>query len=143
MTDAEVFLDTNILVYALPHQPEEPAKQARAAQLIRTSDFGISFQVLQEVFVTITRKIKRTVSPKQALAFLEPFLSFPLVEGTSALFLEAAQLMERYQIHYYDAAIVAAARCLHAHTLYSEDLAHGQVYAGVRVMNPFLSAYAP
>ena len=41
------------------------------------------------------------------------------------------------QIHPYDAAIVAAARELEAPVLYSEDLNHGQVYAGVQLVNPF------
>ncbi len=45
--------------------------------------------------------------------------------------------MRRFQIHYYDAAIVAAAERLGAEILYTEDLNHGQRYGTVLVQNPF------
>ncbi len=137
MPAAEALLDSNVLVYALPRAPEEPAKQARARKLIATTDFGLSFQVFQEVFVTATRKLLRPLAPEMALRFLEPFLAFPCVTGSLGLFQEAARLSIRFQIHYYDAAILAAAQELGAHTVYSEDLAHGQSYDGLKVINPF------
>ena len=48
------------------------------------------------------------------------------------------QFQLRYQIRYYDAAILAAAQELGCQTLYSEDLSHGQTYDTVQVINPFL-----
>ena len=44
----------------------------------------------------------------------------------------------RYQLSYWDGAIIAAAERLGARVLYSEDLNHGQTYGSVRVENPFL-----
>lgn len=126
-----------MLVYALPRRPEEPAKQARARELIATTQFGLSFQVFQEVFVAATRKLAAPLAPEAALRFLLPFLEFPFVTGTPSLFQEAARLSVRFQIHYYDAAILAAAKELGAPVVYSEDMAHGQDYAGVKVVNPF------
>lgn len=143
MPAIDAFLDSNVLVYALPSHPEEPAKQTRAAELIRTTSFGLSFQVLQEVYVTVTRKIKKRLPPAQALRFLEPFLSLPVAEGNALLFLDATQLSQRYLIHYYDATILAAAKALGARTVYSEDLNHGQDYDGVRVINPFVGPVLP
>jgi len=137
MPVVEAMFDSNVLIYALPRHPQSPAKQARAWELIAQTKFGISFQVLQEVFVTVTRKIQRPLPSDEALRILMPFLSFPLVTGTPGLFLTAVRMAERYQIHYYDAAILAAAKELEAATLYSEDMGHGQVYDGVRVINPF------
>jgi predicted nucleic acid-binding protein len=137
MPAVEALLDSNVLVYALPRQPEEPAKQACARRLIATTQFGLSFQVFQEVFVTATRKLAVPLAPEAALRFLLPFLAFPVVTGTVALFQEAARLSVRFRIHYYDAAILAAARELGAVVVYSEDLADGQAYDGVRVVNPF------
>lgn len=137
MPVAEALLDSNVLVYALPRAPEEPAKQARARALIAETQFGLSFQVLQEVFVTATRKLAAPLAPAAALRFLQPFLAFPVVEGTVGLFEEAARLSGRYQLHYYDAAILAAAKELGAAVVYSEDLSHGQEYDGVKVINPF------
>jgi predicted nucleic acid-binding protein len=51
----------------------------------------------------------------------------------------ALQLKSRYRISYWDAAVVAGAHRLGASVLLSEDLAHGQNYGGVRVINPFAS----
>jgi predicted nucleic acid-binding protein len=137
MPAAEALLDSNVLVYALPRLPEEPAKQARARELIASTQFGLSFQVFQEVFVTATRKLAVPLAPEAALRFLEPFLAFPFVSGTIGLFQDAARLSVRFQIHYHDAAILAAARELGAALVYSEDMAHGQDYDGVKVVNPF------
>ena len=49
----------------------------------------------------------------------------------------AIESSARYAISYWDAAILAAAEALGAHTVYSEDLNHGQKYGPVRVVNPF------
>ena len=115
------------------NRPNRP----RARELIATTQFGLSFQVFQEVFVAATRKLAAPLAPEAALRFLLPFLEFPFVTGTASLFQEAARLSVRFQIHYYDAAILAAAKELGAHIVYSEDMAHGQDYAGVKVVNPF------
>lgn len=42
----------------------------------------------------------------------------------------------RWQISYWDAAIVEAARALECDEVLSEDLQHGQNFGGVRVVNP-------
>jgi predicted nucleic acid-binding protein len=57
---------------------------------------------------------------------------------TRELVVEANALRRRYQISQWDATILAAARALGCHTLYSEDFNHGQDYEGVRVVNPFV-----
>ena len=44
----------------------------------------------------------------------------------------------RYQISYWDGAILAAAEALGAPTVYSEDLSHGQSYVHVKIVNPFV-----
>jgi predicted nucleic acid-binding protein len=56
---------------------------------------------------------------------------------TRELVLEAIEARQRFQISFWDAAILVAARQLGCHTVYSEDLNHGQRYDGVRVVNPF------
>jgi predicted nucleic acid-binding protein len=57
--------------------------------------------------------------------------------------LDAISAKQRFGISYWDAAILAAAKQLGCHTVYSEDLNHGQDYDGVRVVNPFLAATSP
>ena len=49
----------------------------------------------------------------------------------------AAEISIRYQISYWDGAILAAAEALGAGVVYSEDLQHNQKYRTVRVENPF------
>ncbi len=137
MPGVEAMFDSNVLVYALPIEPEEPAKQDRARELIATREFGLSFQVFQEVFVAATRKLAVPLAPEAVLRFLQPFLEFPFVDGTEARFQDAARLSIQFQVHYYDAAILAAAKELGAAILYSEDLSDGQDYDGVKVVNPF------
>ena len=61
----------------------------------------------------------------------------PIVDVNSALVLEGAAIAHRFQISYWDAALIAAAKQCGAETLYTEDLNHGQLYESVRVINPF------
>jgi predicted nucleic acid-binding protein len=136
----ECFLDTNVLVYAVSSAEAEAAKSAKALELIQRSEFGLSAQVLQEFYVTVTRKIRRPLSPERAVALLDEYRVFPTVPTDYALIVSAVELSLRYGISYWDGAIVAAAQALSAVTLYTEDLQHGQLYGSVRAQNPFLPA---
>lgn len=133
----EVFLDTNVLIYAVSSAPEELPKKETALELIRHADFGVSAQVLQEFYVNVTRKIADPLEPDVAVELLEQFRQFPLVMTDYPLIVSGVEVALRYGISYWDGAIVAAAEILGARTLYTEDLSHGQEYGGVRVVNPF------
>lgn len=135
---ADCLLDTNILVYAVDNSPANRAKQQVSIELIETADFGLSAQVLQEFYVTVTRKLASPLPPESALSFLECFRQFPLVMSDYNLLIEGIRNSVKFQLSYWDGAIIAAAENLHATTLYSEDLNHGQLYGKVRVLNPFL-----
>lgn len=52
------------------------------------------------------------------------------------LLLQALEIEERYKITFGDALIVQAAGSCGAEAIYSEDLADGQSYGDVRVINP-------
>jgi predicted nucleic acid-binding protein len=101
--------------------------------------FGTSAQVLQEFYTIVTRKGTSPLTAHEAFAWVRRFLGLPFVPTTSKLILDGIALSERYQIHYWDGAILAASEALGADTLYSEDLSHGQTYGSVRVVNPFLA----
>ncbi len=133
----ECFLDTNVIVYAIGGRGPDEWKRERALELMQPAAFGISAQVLQEFFVTVTRKIKNKVSVGEASGWVER-LSIGLVVPIDASLVKVAiQVSTRYQISYWDGAIIAAAQCLAAPILYTEDLSDGQTYADVRVINPF------
>ena len=131
------FLDTNVLVYAVSRKAEDQAKAPLARRLIDFDQRAISLQVLQEFYTVATNARKLALSHQEALSFCNGWRRFKLLEPTLALFDDAVTICERYQITYYDAAIIAAARQLGCAVIYSEDLGHGQRYGGVRVENPF------
>jgi predicted nucleic acid-binding protein len=133
----DAFLDTNVLIYAVSSAPEEMSKKDRALELIEQEDFGLSAQVLQEFYVSVTRKIANPIAPDPAVELLEQFRQFPMVLTDYPLLVAGVEISLRYGISYWDGAIVAAADVLGASILYSEDLGDGQVYGSVRVVNPF------
>lgn len=135
---AESFLDTNVLVYAAAGRgPEEP-KRERALTLLEYEEFGLSAQVLQEFFVTVTRKVEVPLTAEEALEWIEQLEVFPCLPVETSLVKVAVEISQRYRISYWDGAILAAAEALGASTLYSEDLSHGQQYGAVHVQNPFV-----
>jgi len=112
-------------------------KRKRALELIALEDFGTSAQVLQEFYVTVVRKAARPLSAAKALEWVEQWLAFPSQAIDHQLVRIAIEHSVRYGISYWDAAILAAAEALGAHTVFSEDLNDGQHYGRVRVVNPF------
>jgi predicted nucleic acid-binding protein len=136
----ECFLDTNVLVYAVSSAKDDAAKRRRALDLVQRTEFGLSAQVLQEFYVTVTRKIRAPLSPEQAVALIDEYRVFPTVPTDYALIVAAVELSLRYRISYWDGAILAAAQALEAPVLYTEDLSHGQLYGRTRAVNPFLDA---
>lgn len=136
MTDP-VFVDTNVFVYAADAGDAE--KQYRAslwlAELWRSRLGRISFQVLQEFFVTVTHK--KPDIRDQARAQVRDLLAWrPVV--TNALILEQAwRMQDRFKLSFWDALIVSAAKSADCHWLLTEDLQANQNLDGVTVINPF------
>ena len=133
----DCFLDTNVLLYAATGTQTERAKRKKAQALIATANFGISTQVLQEFYVNATRKAHIRMPPNIALEWIEQFDGRPCISVDPDLVKLAAAISMRYQISYWDGAILAAAESLAAEVVYSEDLQHYQTYRTVRVENPF------
>ena len=133
----ECFIDSNVIIYAASAAAEDASKRVRARALLSASRFGISAQVLQEVFVTVTRKARAPIPSRLALTWIENFAVVPCVAVDYALVRTAISISGRFRISYWDAAIIAAAEELGAKTLYTEDLSHGQAYGSVTAINPF------
>lgn len=132
------FLDTNILIYAASQNPNETRKKTIAVDLLKNAEFGLSAQVLQEFYVVATRKAEVPLKPAVALDWIEQLEVFPCAEISPALVKLGAVISERYQVSYWDGAILAAAESLGAPVVYTEDLNNGQSYGAVRAVNPFV-----
>ena len=133
------FVDTNILLYSLDLEPAQPLKAAIATRILSRRDLVLSVQVLQEFYVQATHARRPDALPHvMATALLQTWLRFRIEENTVALLQSALVLKDRYQLSYWDAAIVAAAKSARCRELFSEDLNHGRDYEGVCVINPFL-----
>ncbi|MEZ5277060.1 MAG: PIN domain-containing protein [Opitutaceae bacterium] len=134
---AEAFLDTNVLLYACSSAPADAGKRTIAEGLILETDFALSGQVLQEFISNALCKKELGISENGIEATMELSGHVPVQPITRELILSAIILRRRFRLSHWDSTIVAAARELGCHTLYSEDLNPGQDYDGVRVVNPF------
>jgi predicted nucleic acid-binding protein len=142
--NAEAFIDTNVLLYTIDEDPAAAAKRQRAQELLLSGPWGWSVQVAAEFFVNATSpKRPFRLTDSAAAALVEAWFALPTIELTPDLFRAAVELRQRYQISYWDAAIIAAAKEMGCTTVYSEDLNPGQTYDGVTVVNPFAAGAAP
>jgi predicted nucleic acid-binding protein len=132
------FVDSNVIVYM--HDLDAGSKRRAALALIeRLASEGtanISIQVLQEVFVTLTRKIRRPLSAPIAAAVLADLSRMRVHEPKVSDVLAATEIHERHGISFWDAMIVRSAQGSGSLILWTEDLAP-RVYEGVEVRSPF------
>ena len=135
---ADCVLDTNVLLYAVSNDPADAAKHEVARELMAAADWGASAQVLQEFYVSAGR-LRYPLSAAFAAEFVAGLRVRPIVAIDFDLVIRAIGLSQRYQISYWDAAVVAAAHELHSPILYTEDLNHEQFYGDVQAINPFVS----
>jgi predicted nucleic acid-binding protein len=133
------FVDTNVLLYAVSRSPGERTKSATALAMLESDDLTLSVQVLQEFYVQATRSTRADrLSHEQAVLLIESMrLRFSIQDVTVALLYSALATAARFRISYWDAAIIEAARASGCSVVLSEDLSHGQDFAGVRIENPF------
>lgn len=134
------FVDTNVLVYAYDKLSEKQHEQAVSLldSLWEARTGCISIQVLQEFFVTVTRKIANPLSiadTSQIISDLDIWrVHSPAVEDV----LYAIQIQERYQLSFWDSLIIRSAGQMGCSIVWSEDMNDGQFYGSVQVRNPFL-----
>ncbi len=136
------FVDTNILLYA--HDRSAGLKHERARQVIEqlwNSGQGVlSTQVLQELCINLRRQVARPISVEEIRRIIQDYSSWEIVINDSASVLKALEIELRYQTSFWDALILQAAESSGAAILYSEDLAAGQKYGAVKVVNPLRPA---
>lgn len=134
-----VFVDTNVLVYA--RDLGERDKHVRAAAWVRhlwdSGQGRLSFQVLQEYYVTVTAKLRPGLSPGAAMAEVRDLLTWRPVVIDAIVLEDGWAIQDRYGLTFWDSLVVAAARRARCTHLLTEDLQHGQDLDGVRVVDPF------
>lgn len=136
MNGEQIFVDTNILVYA--HDADAKEKHKKAKEKVRSLWSrsilpSVSIQVLQGFYVNL---LKKNISLKAARETVADYLEWDVIENSRSLFLEGIQMKERWDISFWDALILAAAIKAKAVVIWSEDFNEGQDYDGIVVVNP-------
>jgi len=132
------FLDSNVLVYLADNRDE--AKQRKAKQIIQSAlmkrgEYWISVQTLTEFINVALKKLKL---PSQIVSgLLRYFEQLPIVNPDRELARRGLEIRDMYKIQYYDSVIIAAAERCGATEIFTEDLNYGQLYCGVKAVNPF------
>lgn len=139
------FVDTNILVYA--HDRSAGVKHQRARTLVEqlwnSGEGVLSTQVLQELCINVRRKAGSPLSADEVRLLMRDYSTWEVVINTPESILKALDIEMRYIISFWDALIVQAAGDAGAAILYSEDLAAGQHYGAIQVVNPLTAPAVP
>jgi predicted nucleic acid-binding protein len=137
------FVDTNILVYGF--DDSDAAKRDRAQSVMRrlweTRTGRLSHQVLQEFYVTATRKLRPSVPRQRAQDEIESLLLWKPAQPSGSILKQAWQIEDRHGLSWWDSLIVAAAIAQDCTTLLTEDLQHDLQIDKLRVVNPFLPGF--
>lgn len=134
----QIFVDTNILIYAhdIDAGSRHQSAQARIKELWQAGNGVISIQVLQEFYINITRKIPVPLPRLQARGLVETYAVWKVVTPNFADVLKASEIEERYRLSFWDAMILSTAFKASASTVWTEDLSDGQLIEGIRIVNP-------
>jgi len=134
---SKIFIDTNVLVYAL--DKAEPEKQKKARELLRKTESDrlgvISTQVLQEYYVVATQKMK--VEPELAKRIISSLSKFEVVVINQPIIEKAIDISISNKITFWDALIVSSAAAARCRIIWTEDLNHGQSINKIKIENPF------
>jgi predicted nucleic acid-binding protein len=134
------FVDTNVIVYSL--DLTAGTKNLRARELMERlwadQRGAVSVQVFQELYVTITRKVRTPITPRRAIEIIEELAGWMVHAPTAADIVAAAQLSVRHQISFWDAMVVRSALETGSSVIWTEDLQHGQKIESVAIRNPFV-----
>jgi len=137
---APEFVDTNVFVYS--YDKSTGRKRELALRLIdrlwvaRTG--RVSLQVLQEFYVSATGRLRPALTPAEAASETFLLAQWRVHQPGPSDLLSAIDLNQRLRVSFWDAMILQSARRMGCQTLWTEDLSHGQTYAGVTVKNPFV-----
>lgn len=97
-----------------------------------------SAQILHEFYVTLTRKIPKTLDRSVVRRLIRNYSQWDVVVNDPDIILLASEIEDSHRISFWDALIISAAFTQNAGTIRTEDLSHGQYLEGVLIKNPFI-----
>lgn len=137
----KVFLDTNILIYAIDSSDKENVKRDIAKDLINEiiekENGVISIQVVQEFFQISTNKIKVPIQVDEAIEYLKYISVMEVVSPGFEIVVLAARLQQKNHFSFWDAMIIQSALSVGCKKVFTEDLQDGFVIDGLEIINPF------
>ena len=131
------FLDSNVLVYAVDARDAGKQKIAKAIVMSArdSAEYVISAQVLNEFSNVAMRKLGKT--RVEVMGFAELFKAIRSAPVKSEWTMLALEMMGLYDLQFYDALLLVAAKELGCDRFLTEDLSDGQTYSGILAVNPF------
>ena len=131
------FIDTNVLIYFIDSRNTAKQSIARAvlANAIGSRQYVISAQVLNE-FANVALK-KLGMTEDEVRQCIEAFQHIHVVFQQSGWTVRALEIRKQYGLQFYDSLMLAAAEFVGCDEILTEDLNDGQIYCGVKAVNPF------
>ncbi len=135
-------IDTNILVHAYVLSDERKHNIAKdIIQKLWEGGAGITtLQNLCEFFFVVTRKVEKPITVSKAKVIVSSFLNtsqWRVIDRDELTVLRAIQLVEEYNIHFWDAIISA---CMLQHgivTIVTENINDFSKVKEIHAINPF------
>ncbi|MGT2486161.1 PIN domain-containing protein [Methylobacterium oryzae CBMB20] len=133
-----IFIDTNVLVYARDNRNADKRGRARAwlAVITHVGCARTDLQVLNE----LTRWILKN-EPGRSLRDVRAEVETIGAWGTRLIDQDDAELAwlvrENLGYQWFDCLLVAAAQLAGCRSFLTEDMAHGAVFDGLTLINPF------
>ena len=134
------FIDSNVLVYAYDQHDanKQDIAQSVLTKSIENGNGTLSTQVIGEFFTIITKKIPIQLSADEAWEIIKTLTVLPVLHIDMAMVHRAIETHKQYKTTYWDSLILAAAERAGCTTVITEDLQHGGIYHGVKIINPFI-----
>jgi len=133
----KVFIDTNILVYLQSGLDANKTKKCKELfhNLAEDNLIVLSTQIMQEFYVTMTKKLGYDLLEIKNLLFL--FNDFEIINVNASIIFEAIDISVLHKISFWDSLVISSASSGNCKIIYSEDLNHGQMIGGIQIVNPF------
>ncbi|MDR1452818.1 MAG: PIN domain-containing protein [Candidatus Margulisbacteria bacterium] len=135
---AKIFIDSNILVYALDkyHKKKQLLARQTLKSIVENNNAVISTQVLQEFYTVCTRKLQ--LAPLRVKEYVHNYSeNLEVVQNSPELIERGIDISIISQISFWDALLIASAEYAKCSELITEDLNAGQIINGLKIRNPF------